>query len=975
MWIEQIEFIGFGNIQNQKIDFNDSKLNLVVESNEYGKSTMAEAIWSILYDFPEPQANDSQRLPKEMSARDVRRPRVQGISYAARLQVRTQDRVLIIQRDFANRTVEVFDVTHGLDVTSEFIGQEGEDEVGFKLTGMTREMFRATCFVGQRELDEHSFGDAVDLSTLLQGIADSSNPASNSTGAVNALNEALNRFPLEGRKMRIDQVLREIEALKAERQSKLDELLAMRNASEDDLNALFEIEATLEASGQANFVQDYFEIAQKAHEMENSLNRMQDRLSKSAQLKEDIEQINLRQNFPFHLQRPLEELWTRRKSRQEDHDRLSQELFPKEGEFQTFAKGLRDRWKGLEGFTQDDAHLLNKLATTFVNVQTELDSLITKRLTEANDSGSGEWKSVNTLETKDIEDARSFASLLEAFKDQINDAEKMIDQSNSKKNEIEAARKSKQNENRITGAVLVVVTIACALGAFFILSNKLAFVFVGLSGVCAVISLAAAAVFFFLSMKPDYFRNDDMSSIKEEISKHSGVINERRGKIGALEVKLDNIARKIGVASSSELVRQLTALASIATKSRDLDLLNQLISEKEKNIVKLKKEMEPFFHKGGRLNLEISAVNSQELSDSVSKCLEETMSLNSSFQSIKNARKQLDFLTSEIAEADRQVKEILVDAQLDDSDVEKGYEEFKRCAQDFHRLSILQDEYERLDSDHDVPLLELPGTITRVEQERQYIYERMEVLIDQHPELADMTEESRPRLPWGENTDIEGLRESRDQLLVKIRTTYSYLDEHCQPLMEEVANLDRRYANAKRAQLAIELARDTMQKLAGETYVSWSKSLNEIANEMLGGTGLDFESFHFDENLNLTAYRQGEEVAPSQIASQLSCGTKEQLHWLARMVVCRYLSKSSPLPIILDEPFSESDDTRFLRIMQFLLDVLISQNQIIMFSCHQQRHNWLKTQLTGKQLDLLEFCHRSAAEDHSVESGTYYGAV
>ncbi len=977
MWIEQVEFIGFGNIQNEKIDFSDSKLNLVVESNEYGKTTMAEAIWSVLFDFPDSapssaaqaQENDS----RSMSARDVRRPRVPGISYAARLQVNINDTTLIIQRDFANRTVEVFDLTHGIDITPEFIGQDGEDEVGFKLTGMTRQMFCSTCFVGQRELDEHAFGgvaDNVSLSTLFQGIADSANPASTSTQAVAALNDALSRFPLLGRQLKIDQVLREIEDQKQERQTKLNELFSTRAESEHDLNNLYEIEANLEASGQANFVAEYFEMAMKVQDLDVRINRMHDRLARSVQLKEEIEQINLRQNFPFHLQRPLDELWTRRKSRQEDHARLAQELSPKESEFQTFAKGLKDRWKGLEGFTQDDSHLLSKLATTFSNVQTELDTLITRRLTEGgSESGSGEWKSVNTLETKDIEDARSFSSLLEAFKDQITDAEKSIEQANAQRLEIEHARKGKQGENRITVAVLILIAIACAAGAFFLSSLKLSAVFVGLCGAGAAISVIAAGVFFFLSMKPDYYQRDKMESIKDELGKHTGIISERRNKIGALEVKLDNIARKIGVSETSDLVRQLNTLASIATKSRDLDLLNQLISEKEKNIAKLKKEIEPFFQRANRLNLEINATNSQELFESVAKCLEETMSLNSSFQSIKNARKQLDFLTAEIEEADKHIKEILIDSNVESVDVEAGYEEFRKCSQEFQKLSILQDEYERLDADQDFTTQELPNAITRFEQDRQYLYERMEVLIDQHPELAEMTPESRPVLPWGENTDIEELRERRDQLLVKIRTTYSYLDEHCQPLMEEIAELERKYSNAKRAQLAIELARDTMQKLAGETYVSWSKQLNEIAAEMLNRTGMDFEDFRFDENLNLIAVRHGEEIEPSRIRSQLSTGTKEQLHWLARMVVSRYLSKDNPLPIILDEPFSESDDSRFLAIMQFLLDVLAAQNQIIMFSCHQQRHSWLQTQLNQSQKENLQLCHRGAV-NHAVEESS-----
>ncbi len=75
--------------------------------------------------------------------------------------------------------------------------------------------------------------------------------------------------------------------------------------------------------------------------------------------------------------------------------------------------------------------------------------------------------------------------------------------------------------------------------------------------------------------------------------------------------------------------------------------------------------------------------------------------------------------------------------------------------------------------------------------------------------------------------------------------------------------------------------------------------------------------------------------------------------------------KDTPLPIVLDEPFSESDDERFLRIMQFVVDVLTRDHQVIIFSCHRQRHQWLAEQLNGAQKDRLLFCHRVKSETAS----------
>lgn len=82
------------------------------------------------------------------------------------------------------------------------------------------------------------------------------------------------------------------------------------------------------------------------------------------------------------------------------------------------------------------------------------------------------------------------------------------------------------------------------------------------------------------------------------------------------------------------------------------------------------------------------------------------------------------------------------------------------------------------------------------------------------------------------------------------------------------------------------------------------------------------------------------------ITSRLSLGASEQLFLLQRLAVSLFLSDSSvKLPLILDDPLVTSDDDRFLRLMRFVIEVLPKEHQVLIFSCHKRRHEWLRDHL------------------------------
>jgi len=126
MWIERLELIGFGNLGGRKIEFKPDKLNVVVEPNEFGKSTIADAIWAVLFDFPTHQKKSDERLKE----REARKP-LAGGTYKACLDVVHKGRPLRLVRDFEERTLRVFDRGEAdREVTSEFLSGPNKDEIG-----------------------------------------------------------------------------------------------------------------------------------------------------------------------------------------------------------------------------------------------------------------------------------------------------------------------------------------------------------------------------------------------------------------------------------------------------------------------------------------------------------------------------------------------------------------------------------------------------------------------------------------------------------------------------------------------------------------------------------------------------------------------------------------------------------------------------------------------------------------------------
>jgi hypothetical protein len=161
-------------------------------------------------------------------------------------------------------------------------------------------------------------------------------------------------------------------------------------------------------------------------------------------------------------------------------------------------------------------------------------------------------------------------------------------------------------------------------------------------------------------------------------------------------------------------------------------------------------------------------------------------------------------------------------------------------------------------------------------------------------------------------------------------------------LMQE--RLGRAIERAKRFKQSVELARETIQRVAVDTHRKWADFLNERVAEILGSFGASVEGLRFGEDLDFSVQIQGGPlISRGKAHAQLSAGARDQLYLAVRLAISEYLSRGkAPLPLLLDDVFATSDDTRLRAGMHALVESFGAGHQLILTTCHRSRMNDLR---------------------------------
>lgn len=220
--------------------------------------------------------------------------------------------------------------------------------------------------------------------------------------------------------------------------------------------------------------------------------------------------------------------------------------------------------------------------------------------------------------------------------------------------------------------------------------------------------------------------------------------------------------------------------------------------------------------------------------------------------------------------------------------------------------------------------------------------------VDTQPGLR--AEELERRVAQARN-DRDALKERRnrgfrdaEQVVNDWRTTGPVLES-------DLAHVDEQLSRAVDFSRACELAHQELSEIASQVYTQWATALNERVNRIVPLVNDRYRDVALSPELDLSVYsREAGRRLESREVQHLSKGARDQLLLAMRIAIAEYLSAHvGNLPLALDEPFAHWDDQRFVEGMRFLTR-LSDAHQVILLSCH----GWRYAQLQENAPEVLE---------------------
>jgi hypothetical protein len=781
MWIERLELVSFGAAVNEKIEFGRRGINLVEEQSEQNVFLIPAVVLGILYGF----APDNSTIPKQIGDISRFRPKEGGVAaFLASMDCLQDGRSLRICRDFENNKLTITDCADGdKDVTGEYLADDSEP-IGEILTKLTREQFWQKCLIlaiGQRD----GLSATGAISGALNSICD---PASKSYGkalAVEVLEGYLNQFPYKSIQIKIDFLIHELEQQKLELVRKARALEEERKEMGTLLDRIAVLSPKLEGKLEKADANEYFQLCLRAAEIDGQVLHLRAQHVRLRSILHELTRLGNVDNFPTECQSPVEELWKRRLSHIEDYRTLEQELAPKIEEYEAYEREVTQRWEKLQSFTPEQAQVLRTSADQYLLLFRELNE--SKEYREAQEKDTKEAnldmssydemrQTMNSLESRDANDAKSYSALIAGFRKQLSSSERGKSKAEATITEIEEQRRSKAEAN----AVLKI-------------------------------------------FKPTLFRQPELEAAQADLERHVARIDDLHERIRNLEGRIEALAQRAGIVDGSKLLEHVQAYSAASPQLQELERIDQLISQKRLACDSLKVDFEPYFRQAGRGNQEINAETIGALADDVVSCLRDFRSLNSTFGTLKLSKQQLEFLAAEIRGIDEALHELFTRASVSEpANIEASYTEFYGKVARYHHWRALQEEVAKAKEKYGFN----PGSedihtvMAELEQERRQSWSRIHELVDSYPEIADATPPPAAEL---ENfrakpvdPELRGLRGERDELERRLKIFFDDYDEQYTSVLAMIEAVDHQVTTSRTCKLALEMAREVLEQLLME---------------------------------------------------------------------------------------------------------------------------------------------------------------
>jgi DNA repair exonuclease SbcCD ATPase subunit len=932
----KLKVAGFGPLRGEWT-FAPDRLNLVVDDNERGKSSLLGAVAAALYGL-----DDDRRSHRVLTPLERWKP-WNGGAYGVELELDSREGRIRIVRDFERGHVAVFDA-NGREVTADYLDERSAYPVGDKLLGIDAIEFEKCALVRQGDLDQVVPGDekarrASTLRARLENAADTHVGDTNASEALRVLDDALRRYDAAEIEFTgtIDNAIERLETKRSLLQSELHELehrlaqvlspLETLAQLSDEEQALKETLRRLEAERHAGL----------AAEVRRQLDENDKYRAELLALEKEAAELEYVARLPQNAEGELREAVARLEEAQRNietlESRRADELGRERGSVQAELDGLGS----YRDYTEEDANRCVALASEVRRLELE-DAQQRQQVFELRDSLAAQGYEperiqmltgrFGTLPEAQQKLLRGQTDTSLAFQTEVARLEQERTLASETLRNVDASR----NGRRLPGWIALALGLATAASGVAVIVMKGGMVAFGaLLGGGGLLAMLGAVL---LGMGSRALSSEREAALKR-LQDAQKRLNQLRTQRADNDVQLSHLARHMGFRDSVDVMRNWVEYQRMLDDSGPLTRAQEQLSQLEAQRRRVTEQARPALRALGDVTptpelLERVAYEARRAAAMNTRLAE----LNRSGEWVEKERRVDE---AAIAGLRERALRILQSAGLT-YDPERTWAQLiadvaARAGQRARRTVVVEEL---------IPYAKQRLLPEREVEQRRRQLELLKAAPDPSPDARSAVaidieaKESRTRL--------EAVQEKRGELRLEVEEAWRRHAQQRPELEAQIERLGRAAGRARAFKQSVELARTTIQSVAVDTHRRWADFLNARVGELLGRFGTHVEQLRFGEDLDFSVQLDdGPQVSRGKAHLQLSAGARDQLYLAVRLAVSEYLSRGSePLPLLIDDCFATSDDARLLAGMRALVEGFGAAHQVIVVTCHRGRHQELQ---------------------------------
>ncbi|NQT34341.1 AAA family ATPase [bacterium] len=942
MYFKSLNIHGFGCLSTS-VTFSPDKLNLVIADNEAGKSTLVSAILSAFYGIEEHKGKTESDRPHHGYVLPWVNPEEFGLD----LEFFLDSVSWRIERDFNARLVRLIDLDSGRDHSEKYHRGRGVYRIGEEIIGLDCTDFLRSFYLKQAHLGEiHKAGG---LTSHIQRVATARDSDSTSDSAIERLREALRKYSYPGssKGVMVETALKRYGSKRDRLLDEIDELSRRREEVEPLSEQLSEIDRELIRQNEEYARNSYLGDRVELRELSRLLGK-QERLKVECEtLTGTSDRLSEYADFPAEGWEQLITTADRIEKLTEDIDRTD--------------KDIKIRIEApLEDVEEELGHFEKLQDLTFEELQDFQDLFSqlrdrvkrSREMREIRDNREGEMRTAGF-------DSEGFDEMVNLFGELDEDetgflAEYHTDHARMKADYWETHARREADERRqeeITNArakksdaakwFFIIATVMCIVGGAMIMLSQ-----GWLAPVIAAIGVAFGIVGLGIRIRVGSGKSIYQEEVESDLSSAVQSEIKARESLDEFSGKLDDLAVHAGLENGNELLEKyeryeklLRMAEPLQEAERDLD---RAVTEVRDVIVSI----QPFFERA-----DMSVSESEQLEDATKELLKQyrrVIDLKDKKRNLLSDQRDANDRLAEI-EKELDASRELIDKLLKEGSIEitdsltEAVEAFKTAReQHLEYRSIVEDRLPRV-REEILTEVEIKIKKSRLAQLEAKISTGLD---DPKPDntlefYRDLAERAQVRINELKEEQIE-LSTLCSQQLLAYETGYP-------KCVRELDELNGHIMQAEKFRDEVNLSIHIMDGISQDVYRSWAEALSKEAAPLLEAFNPGYKDMKFADDLSFTIVdkRLGRTISSDEVERSLSTGAGDEIFLASRLGIARYLSSGARdvLPIVLDEPLATADDDRFLSGMRFFMENLSRSHQVLIMSCHTQRHRWLAEKL------------------------------